>query len=175
MLSFFIFSWLSQIFMYFCFLAAAVCLQKCKNGGECLGPNTCQCSTGWEGLQCQTGGFIHQIVHLNRKVFFNPSLKSKTSCQPCAHGAVWTVAAASCPTTATVGEASRAPPVHWRSVLEPLIYFSIYFANELCYFAVLQMCNLHKDYIKTLSVTRVQSTDFILEHRGQHWEAYGAQ
>lgn len=32
----------------------AVCLQKCKNGGECVGPNTCHCPAGWEGLQCQT-------------------------------------------------------------------------------------------------------------------------
>lgn len=36
-------------------LALAVCLQKCKNGGECVGPNTCHCPNGWEGLQCQTG------------------------------------------------------------------------------------------------------------------------
>lgn len=40
-------------------LAVAVCLQKCKNGGECLGPNTCHCPVGWEGLQCQTGELIH--------------------------------------------------------------------------------------------------------------------
>uniref|UniRef100_A0A8C8DH83 EGF-like domain-containing protein n=1 Tax=Oryzias sinensis TaxID=183150 RepID=A0A8C8DH83_9TELE len=33
---------------------AAVCLQKCRNGGECVGPNTCHCPVGWGGLQCQT-------------------------------------------------------------------------------------------------------------------------
>lgn len=43
-------------------LTAAVCLQKCKNGGECLGPNTCHCPAGWEGLQCQTREFDHETT-----------------------------------------------------------------------------------------------------------------
>ncbi len=31
----------------------AVCLQKCLNGGECVGPNTCHCHPGWRGTLCQ--------------------------------------------------------------------------------------------------------------------------
>jgi len=45
-------------------LTAAVCLQKCKNGGECVGPNTCHCPVGWEGLQCQTREFINDTYTL---------------------------------------------------------------------------------------------------------------
>lgn len=44
-------------------LTVAVCLQKCKNGGECVGPNTCHCPIGWEGLQCQTREFIQQSIN----------------------------------------------------------------------------------------------------------------
>lgn len=32
----------------------AVCLQKCLNGGECIGPNICECPEGWVGMLCQT-------------------------------------------------------------------------------------------------------------------------
>lgn len=37
----------------FIFLFAAICFQKCKNGGECIAPGTCHCPTTWEGMQCQ--------------------------------------------------------------------------------------------------------------------------
>lgn len=39
-----------------CFMSTcpAVCLQKCLHGGECVGPNICQCSGGWVGMLCQT-------------------------------------------------------------------------------------------------------------------------
>lgn len=46
--------WRLLFFIFLCVLTEAVCLQKCKNGGECVGPNTCHCAIGWEGLQCQT-------------------------------------------------------------------------------------------------------------------------
>ncbi|XP_052355052.1 wnt inhibitory factor 1-like isoform X3 [Oncorhynchus keta] len=29
------------------------CLQKCLNGGECVGHNTCHCPPGWQGMLCQ--------------------------------------------------------------------------------------------------------------------------
>lgn len=35
------------------FLFAAICFQKCKNGGECIAPSICHCPTTWEGVQCQ--------------------------------------------------------------------------------------------------------------------------
>lgn len=78
-----VFSFLSHSDVLFFFFPAAVCLQKCKNGGECVGPNTCQCPTGWEGLQCQTGGLIHPVnpnifAYLYiLKIFFKPHLKKK--------------------------------------------------------------------------------------------------
>lgn len=37
----------------FIFLFAAICFQKCKNGGECIAPNVCHCPASWEGVQCQ--------------------------------------------------------------------------------------------------------------------------
>lgn len=33
---------------------SAICLQKCLNGGECVGPNACECPGGWAGALCQT-------------------------------------------------------------------------------------------------------------------------
>lgn len=35
------------------FLSLASCLQKCLNGGECVGANTCHCAPGWQGILCQ--------------------------------------------------------------------------------------------------------------------------
>lgn len=33
--------------------STASCLQKCLNGGECVGANTCHCAPGWQGMLCQ--------------------------------------------------------------------------------------------------------------------------
>ena len=32
---------------------SVVCTQRCRNGGTCRGPNTCQCANGWSGDRCQ--------------------------------------------------------------------------------------------------------------------------
>ena len=31
---------------------AAICLKPCENGGECIGPNQCNCPAGWDGQSC---------------------------------------------------------------------------------------------------------------------------
>jgi hypothetical protein len=31
---------------------AATCTQICENGGSCVGPDTCHCDPGWEGMDC---------------------------------------------------------------------------------------------------------------------------
>ena len=33
---------------------SAVCTMICENGGRCVGPDTCQCPTGWTGVDCST-------------------------------------------------------------------------------------------------------------------------
>ena len=38
---------------YGCLLA--LCEQECMNGGNCTSPNTCICTTHWEGHNCTTG------------------------------------------------------------------------------------------------------------------------
>lgn len=43
----------NHIFDLFMFLFAAICVQKCKNGGECIAPSICHCPATWEGTQCQ--------------------------------------------------------------------------------------------------------------------------
>jgi len=30
----------------------AACSSPCENGGTCVGPDTCRCKTGWEGVDC---------------------------------------------------------------------------------------------------------------------------
>ncbi|KAI4543881.1 hypothetical protein MG293_006675, partial [Ovis ammon polii] len=35
------------------FSFAAICFQKCKNGGDCIAPSICHCPTTWAGAQCQ--------------------------------------------------------------------------------------------------------------------------
>lgn len=35
-------------------MCTAVCSQVCQNGGNCVSPNTCQCSSGWSGPSCST-------------------------------------------------------------------------------------------------------------------------
>ena len=32
---------------------AAKCKGGCKNGGTCIAPDTCQCQSGFEGINCQ--------------------------------------------------------------------------------------------------------------------------
>jgi len=34
--------------------AAPICSPACDNGGTCVGPNSCDCPSGWGGDQCQT-------------------------------------------------------------------------------------------------------------------------
>lgn len=43
----------NRIFDLCMFLFAAICVQKCKNGGECIAPSICHCPAAWEGMQCQ--------------------------------------------------------------------------------------------------------------------------
>lgn len=33
----------------------AVCMQPCKNGGKCIGPNRCACLYGFTGNHCEVG------------------------------------------------------------------------------------------------------------------------
>lgn len=135
-----------HILMYLCFLNAAVCLQKCKNGGECLGPNTCQCPTGWEGLQCQTGGFINQIVNLNiftsfyiifhiLKLFFIPLWNKKLFVSG-VHTALSQWRPLRPAGLLPLSQRFQGPHLRiegqcWKH----LIYFSMYFENKLCYLA----------------------------------------
>ena len=36
-------------------LFSAVCTGGCLNGGLCVEPDVCNCSTGWTGTNCETG------------------------------------------------------------------------------------------------------------------------
>lgn len=53
-----------QSFLSSCVLSAS-CLQKCLNGGECVGPNTCHCAPGWHGTLCQIREYQNQ-THTHR-------------------------------------------------------------------------------------------------------------
>lgn len=48
-------------------LSPASCLQKCLNGGECVGANTCHCAPGWQGILCQIREYPNQTLTLAPK------------------------------------------------------------------------------------------------------------
>lgn len=158
--------------MCFCFsLAAAVCLQKCKNGGECLGPNTCQCATGWEGLQCQTGGFIHQVVNLNRKcfflLFFSPlseikPLLSAVCTRRCLNGGRCVL-----PDYCHCRRGFKGPTCALKVSAVGFSFIFSLFISQINDAILLRHRSLQRLYIQRLqSVARVQSTECILEHQG---------
>ena len=35
--------------------SAATCLPMCQNGGTCIAPDSCNCTAGWSGSNCQLG------------------------------------------------------------------------------------------------------------------------
>ena len=38
----------------------AICTPGCQNGGECVAPNQCSCTSGmWTGNQCEEGNIMH--------------------------------------------------------------------------------------------------------------------
>ena len=45
-------SYLINIFISYC---KAVCSDGCFNGGECVSPETCRCTSGWTGSNCTQG------------------------------------------------------------------------------------------------------------------------
>ena len=36
----------------------AICSQWCDNGGTCISPGKCSCSSGWSGNDCRTGKYV---------------------------------------------------------------------------------------------------------------------
>ena len=44
---------LDSFFLHF--FHPAICTGGCLNGGECVLPETCNCSTGWTGQNCELG------------------------------------------------------------------------------------------------------------------------
>ena len=42
-----------KFFSIFSINFAAKCKGGCKNGGTCIAPDTCQCQSGFEGINCQ--------------------------------------------------------------------------------------------------------------------------
>jgi len=40
---------------------SAICSPSCQNGGICVNPNTCVCTSLWSGSTCNTRKFILQI------------------------------------------------------------------------------------------------------------------
>ena len=51
---------------------AAKCKGGCKNGGTCIAPDTCQCQSGFEGINCQ-----RRKSSLVKKNFSNYKLTQK--------------------------------------------------------------------------------------------------
>ncbi len=37
------------------FLISAICTVLCENGGQCIGPDTCNCTENWESGTCGIG------------------------------------------------------------------------------------------------------------------------
>ncbi len=43
------------------FFISAICTASCENEGQCIGPNTCNCTENWEGETCAIGKFENLI------------------------------------------------------------------------------------------------------------------
>lgn len=44
------------------------CISSCLNNGECVGPNTCSCPSGWKGPVCETCA-CYCVPYHGRKIF----------------------------------------------------------------------------------------------------------
>lgn len=45
----------TRTWKYSTFIFSAICLDPCKNGGRCIGPDRCACVYGFSGNHCETG------------------------------------------------------------------------------------------------------------------------
>lgn len=72
--------------VWFCLPAS--CLQKCLNGGECVGANTCHCALGWQGTLCQIREYpiktrpqtmAHSCSIICLRVCFHSSVRAEVS------------------------------------------------------------------------------------------------
>lgn len=43
-------------------LYIAICTKTCLNGGECVGPDVCNCTGEWKGPYCQIRGYFGGIL-----------------------------------------------------------------------------------------------------------------
>ena len=62
---------LTTVACVLCSFYTAVCSPLCENGGACIGPGVCNCTSEWTGDRCQNGQ--HTIVVSTRLcyVFIN--------------------------------------------------------------------------------------------------------
>lgn len=51
-----------QLLLELCSLPLAYCLPGCQNGGRCVGPNSCECPSGYKGDRCQDKSKPRKIV-----------------------------------------------------------------------------------------------------------------
>ena len=46
-------------------LPSDVCSTSCRNGGTCVGPNTCSCPAGHTGKDCSSRTSVRLVMHLS--------------------------------------------------------------------------------------------------------------